>query len=166
MGAADWIAIYAAIVATGALSLEVRRWFESGPKIYLRATPNMLVINHPATEGRKFVRVLAVNRGDAPTTIQSLGVSEYQNIWARWRDKPIRAFAIPHPQLPGSPPTLPYVLKTGEQWNGFVHDRIDVTGDMETGKMYAVIYTTDREKPYIARIPKRKPNKLEGAKEI
>ena len=39
-----WVAVYAAIVATGALFLEVRRWFESGPRLYLMASTNMIFV--------------------------------------------------------------------------------------------------------------------------
>jgi len=31
-----------------------------------------------------------------------------------------------------------------------------VTGDIETGSFWAAIHTTDRAKPYLAHIPKRK----------
>jgi hypothetical protein len=32
-GVGAWVAVYAAIVSTGALFLEVRRWFESGASL-------------------------------------------------------------------------------------------------------------------------------------
>jgi hypothetical protein len=35
MTATDFIAIYAAIVATGALLLDIRRWIESGTHLYI-----------------------------------------------------------------------------------------------------------------------------------
>jgi hypothetical protein len=166
MGAADWIAIYAAIVATGALSLEVRRWFESGPKIYLRATPNIMVVGYAGVEHRDLLKVTAVNRGEIPTTIVNLCLMEYPNFWARWRDKPSQSFVVPHPALPGYTQVMPYVLNTGEQWSGYAHDQPDVTGDIQTGKMWAAIYTTDREKPYLAHIKKRAPDKLKNATPI
>lgn len=166
MSVADWIAIYAAIVATGALFLELRRWFESGPKLHMRATPNMMIFGNGTVEAKDLLRVTVTNRGDAPTTITNLCLLEYDSAWRRWRDKPTRSFVVPHPQLPGYPPIVPHVLKIGEQWTGLAHDRSDVTGDIQSGTMYAAVYTTDRESPYLAHIPKRKPDKLANATKI
>jgi hypothetical protein len=162
MSAADWIAIYAAIVATGALSLEVRRWFESGPKVYVRAQAGMAIVGN-GIEKNGLLLVTATNRGDAPTTITNLCLLEYPNMWSRCRNRAARSFVVPHPQLEGRPPIVPHVLKIGEQWMGMAHDRSDVTGDIQTGKMWAAIYTTDREKPYLAHIKKRAPDKLKSA---
>ncbi|MBX5149571.1 hypothetical protein HJB78_00940 [Rhizobium lentis] len=162
MNAADLIAIYAAIVATGALALEVRRWFESGPKVYVRCQAGMAIIGD-GIEKNGLLLVTATNRGDAPTTITNLCLLEYANIWSRWRNRASRSFIVPHPQLEGRPPIVPHVLKTGEQWMGMAHDRSDVTGDIQTGKMWAAIYTTDRDKPYLAHIKKRAPDKMKGA---
>lgn len=166
MSAADWIAIYAAIVATGALFLELRRWFESGPKIVVRARPGMSLVGLAGIEKKGMLIVNATNRGDAPTTVTTLAVLEYTSLWARWRNRPARSFIIPRPQLEGYPPNLPHVLKIGEQWTGIGNDRTEETGDLQTGKMFAAVYTTDREKPYLARIPKRKPDKLADATKI
>ncbi|TAU80451.1 hypothetical protein ELI41_29535 (plasmid) [Rhizobium leguminosarum] len=165
MSAADWIAIYAAIVATGALSLEVRRWFESGPKVYMRAQADMAIIGS-GIEKNGLLLVTATNRGDAPTTITNLCLLEFPNMWSLFRNRAVRSFVVPHPQLEGRPPIVPHVLKVGEQWMGMAHERSDVTGDIQTGRMWAAIYTTDRDRPYLAHIKKKAPNKLEGAKAI
>ncbi|WP_047508035.1 MULTISPECIES: hypothetical protein [unclassified Rhizobium] len=167
MGTADWIAIYAAIVATGALSLEIRRWFESGPKISITANPGMSIIGAGGLEAEDLLVVKATNRGDAPTTITHLCLLEYSNTLQRWRDKASKQFVILHPQLPGYPSVIPYVLKVGEQWTGIGHDRTDVTGDVQSGNMWAGIYTTDRRRPYLVRIKKRETEaKLADAQEI
>ncbi|CDZ55513.1 hypothetical protein [Neorhizobium galegae] len=162
-GPEAWVATYAAIVATGALSLEIRRWFESGPKIYVRATANMIMLDGRGGQTKGLLIVYVTNRGDTPTTITNLCLLDYPNVLARWRDKASRSFVIPHPQPPGTPPTIPHVLNPGQQWAGMAHDRSDVTGDVQTGTMYAAVYTTDRNRPYVVRIPKRK--ELEGLKD-
>lgn len=166
MNAADWIAIYAAIVATGALSLEVRRWFESGPKIHVRANANMTMVGLGGIEKEGLLLVNVLNNGDAPTTITHFCLLEYPNFWRRWRDRASKSFIVPHPQPEGYPPTILHVLKVGEQWTGIAHDRGDVTGDIQTGVMWAAIYTTNRRRPYLAHIKKRVPDKLKDAKEI
>lgn len=166
-GAEALVATYAAIVATGALALEVRRWFESGPKIRVRANPGMMLIGAVGVEKESLLVVNVTNRGDTPTTITHLALLDYPNLLARWRDRASRTFVILHPQPPGSHLSVPYVLNPGQQWTGLGHDRSDVTGDVQTGTMYAAIYTTDRNRPYVVRIPKRKePEGLKDAKEI
>lgn len=152
MTAIDWITGYAAIVATGALFLEVRRWFESGPRIYVKASPNMIMLDG-SKQISGLLMVNVVNRGDTPTTITHFGLVEYSNVWARLVDRQSHSFLILHPQPEGNPPIIPAVLRPGERWMGMAHPRPDVTGDIQTGTFWAAIYTTDRDKPYLARIP-------------
>ncbi|MGV2050245.1 hypothetical protein ACQZ48_09175 [Agrobacterium sp. 22-209-1] len=168
MNASDWAAVYAAIVATGALALEIRRWFESGPKISVRANPDMTLIGQGGVEQTNLLVVNAVNRGDAPTTITHFCLLEYPNIWAKWRNKASQTFVVLHPQMPGHPPIIPTMLGSGQEWTGMAHPREDVTGDIRTGKMWAAIYTTSRGRPYTARVPKRtsQPNALKAAEKI
>jgi len=157
MNAADWIAIYAAIVATGALFLEIRRWFESGPQIHVRATPNMMVLGGSSPEEeRDLLMVHAYNRGDQPTTITNMVIFEYSSRWSRWRGRPKSTFLIPHPQLTGRPPIIPAELRPGGQWSGMARTRSEITGDLQSGCFWAGVVTTDRDRPYLARIPKRK----------
>lgn len=151
MDAGDWIAIYAGVVATGTFFLEMRRWFESGPKIFVKANPGMSVVGAGGVEAEDLLMATVTNRGDAPTTITHFGVVEYANAWRRWRHKASRSFIIPHPQF-AQP--LPHVLNVGEQWSGAAHDRTDVIGDLLTGKMWVAIHTTDRSRPYVAPIRK------------
>lgn len=162
MNAEAWVALYAAVVATGALFLEVRRWFEGGPRIYVKASPNMTMFNHmEETTGLLVVNV--ANRGDVPTTITHFGIHQYPTLWKRFTGKPSRTFIIPNPQPEGTPPIIPAVLRPGERWMGMAHPRPEITGDIETGTFWAAIYTTDRDKPYLAHVAKRKDPVLKNA---
>ena len=156
MDASTVVAIYAAIVATGALALEVRRWFESGPKIFIRAVPNMMVVGD-GVEEKDLLAVTAYNRGDQSTTVTHMVLVEYDNLWSRLRDKRSKSYIIPNPQLSGHPPSIPKELPTGGQWMGFARSRPDVVDDIETGKFWAGVHTTSRDRAYLARIRKRKP---------
>lgn len=161
-----WVTIYAAIVATGALFLEVRRWFEGGPRIGVKATPNMTMVG--GLEDVEGVLVVnAVNRGDAPTTINHFAILEFSSVWRRWRRKPNRSFMIVKPQPKGSPPIIPWVLEPGRQWTGLARPSTDLISDLQTGDFWAAIYTTDRDKPHLARIPKpKKSPELDNAKKV
>lgn len=154
MGAEAWVAIYAAIVATGALTLEVRRWFESGPKIVVKARPNMTMVDGPKHVTKGVLVVDAVNRGSASTTIETLALLDFPSIWARMRMAPRQSFIVPNPVLEGAVGRPPFVLQPGSKWTGIAYDRADVTGDIQTGTFWAAVYTTDRNKPYLAKVPK------------
>jgi hypothetical protein len=166
MSGEAWVAGYAAIVATGALALEIRRWFESGPKLYVRARGGMVMIDGDDQHDNMLV-VNVTNRGDTPTTIETLAVLRFKNRWKRWRLDATDSYIILHPQPAGSPPVIPSVLQPGHKWTGLGHDRSDVTGDIQTGHCWAAIYTTDRDRPYLAHIPKKATRKeLDDADKI
>ncbi|MBP1883236.1 hypothetical protein [Sinorhizobium mexicanum] len=168
MNAEAWIAIYAAIVATGALFLEIRRWVESGPKLYISAKANMVMLDGIGNKTEGLLVVNATNRGDAPTTITNLCLLRYPSWFSRLRKKADKSFVIPHPQAKGSTSyALPYVLSPGQQWIGMAHDRQDATGDIQTGRFWVALYTTDRNAPYVVHIPKRSANsELSAAKPL
>lgn len=161
-----WVAAYAAIVATGALALEIRRWFETGPRLSVRARADMVLLDGDRkTEGLLVVDV--VNRGDASTTLKTLALLKFPSRWDRWRMKPSHSFIIPRPEFSGSPLILPHVLQPGHSWMGLGHDRSDVTGDIQTGEFWAAVYATDRDRPYLAHIAKKSVRKeLQGADKI
>jgi hypothetical protein len=167
MTADAWIAVYAAIVATGALALEIRRWFEAGPKIYLSAKPNMTLLDGLGKTTEGILVVNATNRGDAPTTITTLALLDYPSRWAKWRNKARASFIVPRPNPHGAGQVLPHVLSPGHQWVGIAQGDLGTTGDIESGTFWVAVYTTDRESAYMVRIPKRRDRKeLVSAKSI
>lgn len=158
---------YAAVVATGALALEVRRWFESGPKLVVKAQPNMTLINAGGPEREGLLLVNVSNRGEGVTTITHFGLLEFPDAISRWQRKASNSFIVAHPYLAGMNTALPYVLRPGEMWTGFADGKSEATGDLQSGTMWVAIYTTDREKPYLALIPKRSiPVELQDAKKV
>ena len=86
-----WVAVYAAIVATGAVFLEVRRWFESGPRLYLMASTNMIFVGGGADRSIRYACISVSNRGSLPTTITNLCLLQYDNWWRKFRNKPIKS---------------------------------------------------------------------------
>jgi hypothetical protein len=162
-----WVAAYAAIVATGALALEIRRWFEGGAKISIRANPNMTIVGGAGYQKEHVLTVHATNRGDAATTITHLTIEEFPNLWARLRNKPSQSFVVPDPRIDGAGHGLPYVLPPGQQWTGLAGDARKDIGDIQTGMFWVGVYASHRERPYKLKI--RKPTvdeKLKNAKKI
>lgn len=151
MDAGDAVAIYAAIVATGALALEIRRWVESGPRISVRANAGMTLTGGERTEDESdLLAVTAYNRGDQPTTVTHMLIVRFPNRWRRWRNRPSETYAILKPEPSGHSPALPKELPTGGQWMGFAKPGF-ISADVSS-EYWAGIQTTDRERAYLAPI--------------
>jgi hypothetical protein len=77
----DWwtivVAAYAAIVATGALALEIRRWFESGPRLSIRVMPEAEMVPAIDSKNATYLLAVATNRGNLPTTITNFALLDY-----------------------------------------------------------------------------------------
>jgi len=152
---ADWIASYAAIVATGALALEIRRWFEGRLRLYLRASPDMQIIGAgPGGDDTDLVVVSVYNRGEVPTTITNFGLLRFDSWLARLRLRSSWSAIVPNPQARGAPAIIPFELEPGRQWMGMVQQRSDLA-DFASGEYWAAIYTTGRNRPYLAPIRRR-----------
>jgi hypothetical protein len=118
-----WTAIYAAFVATAALALEVRRWFETGVRLRMRLkcqTPSSSVLQcwQPAE-----LVVTVSNRGDRATTITHLTVLDFSGAWlfvlvAKVAHRPTKTLLIPTPGWAQTihPPFLR--ARAGKQWHG------------------------------------------------
>jgi hypothetical protein len=151
----DIIAIYAAIVSTGALFLEIRRWFESGPRLRLRLMINARLIGgSPSDDEDDLVVVSVDNRGDAPTTITNLAVQRFPNIWARFRFRPTESYIVPNPQVRGAPSNVPQVLQPGGRWTGIMRSRSDLF-DIEGGGYFVAVYANHKQRPFLKRVRER-----------
>lgn len=159
MDAQAGVAIYAAIVATGALALEVRRWFESGPRIKVRIQPNMVMVGGRQTN-ENFLVATVRNRGNVATTITTMGMIYYPNAFWRIIRQKGNHFVVPHPGVDGMPSSVPHVLEPGTQWTGLVNKTANESqsgiADWEDGNLLVEVYTSDRDRPYRVRVPKRK----------
>jgi hypothetical protein len=132
-----WIAIYAAIVATGALFLNIRTWFESRPRLRLTLIPDGMVIGgDPSTDERDVVIVTATNLGKTPVLITNLVIWEMTTWWRRLRRRPSRAFVVTNPSIKGYEQNIPYLLEQARTWNGIARRRPEVIADLLTGDYY------------------------------
>ena len=151
------VAIYAAIVATGALFLEIRRWVESGPRLYLTVSPNRQLI--PSTGGRPdgapHVVVSVSNRGSEPTTITMLGLRRYDNWFKKLRNRPSEDMFIPLPTIPGTGlGKLPHLLEPGREWHGFMDQDDKMEEWLKAGRFYVAVYSTHSARPTVKRLPR------------
>lgn len=146
----DPIAVYAAVVATGALFLEVRRWFENGPRIRLHVAHDMRFINDGALGEDVFLMLTVTNTGTQATTLTHLLLEDYGSVLSKLRGKPNWNAIVPYPNQDMSMPNLPSKLEPGDQWQGMVSMRpeTEIPKRREGGQLHIGIQCSHRSKPY------------------
>jgi hypothetical protein len=140
---ADWwtigTAIYAAIVATVALALEVRRWFESGPRLSISVVPEARIDDTT----RLFLVATVANRGDAPTSITRIALSAYGSRLGRIRAKPVWYRVIW---------VGPTTINPGRMWETATVNDDELKRHISTGRLYVAIYASHSDKPIMKQV--------------
>jgi hypothetical protein len=134
----DWVAWVGAVTGVAALALELVRWLREGPRLHVRASPNMKLF--PDHDGRPILMVWVTNRGTAKTTLTTFAMLEFASWIARYRMRPSRNWVAMHDQNFGPP--LPHELEPGQQWMGGVrvaHDT-DLAKVIAAEALYVGIY--------------------------
>jgi hypothetical protein len=122
-----WVAIYAAIVGTVAFILNLKIWWDSGPKLKVHLIPDGLTIGSgPDFDETDLILVTVTNRGGAATMVTNFGLFEIPSWWRRWFFRPVKSYVIPNPQLKGYPPNVPSDLDPSKKWTGAIRQRPDV----------------------------------------
>lgn len=145
----DYAAWWGAIIATLALVWNIIIAFRSGPRIQVRANPNMQVFPRgPITEGKTFISVTAINRGTASTTVTHFGGFYSDSLWSLVRKRRHQFIVIAHPAL-GK--TLPFVLAPGEEWSNMA-DQHDMQEYLGRGYLYMGVIHNQRKRPVYVRV--------------
>ena len=161
-----WISIYAAVVATSAFFLNFRSWYEKGVRLKLSVMPDAMVVGGgSAMDQKNLVALTVMNRGGQVTTLTHCVVLKFDNPWKRLRVKPSSSFIIPNPQI-GAGGNIPFELSPGKSWIGAAHKRPDVIADIANGSYYMGVYATNRDRPYLIKIPKPKDKLPAGTKDV
>lgn len=158
----DAATIYAGVVATAALALEVRRWVESGPKLRLSVMEHALVTSDDSRNA--YIAVTAINVGEVPTTITHLTIQRFPSLLAYIRAKPSWTALVPKPHLDGLPPNLPKLLNTGEQWLGLANRTEDLLEMAKKERLYIGVVHSFAKKPVLERLL-FKPDPLQNAEQ-
>jgi hypothetical protein len=136
-----WIAIYTAIVGSGALLLNFKNWLDSGVKLRLSVISDGMVIGGgPELDERDLIILNVVNRGDASTQISSMIILEITSWWQLRTLRPKSSYVVTNPQLKGRPQNVPGEVKPGKKWAGVIRQRSDIISDMRTGNFYTGVY--------------------------
>lgn len=140
------IAAYAAVVSTGALALEVRRWFESGPRLHLKLMPNAIIVGAGEKSNQSYVVATVINRGSQPTTITHMGYFGYRNTWDRIRGAKCHQAIVANPSS-GFAPNVPHLIQPGSQWQGLGRYTPELLEHIKNGRYYVQIICSHRSKP-------------------
>ena len=152
-----WVALYAAIVATTALLLNIRTWIEAGPRLKVNVIPDGMVIGGDAQfDETDIIIVNVTNRGRTPVLITNLLLWEMPTRYARWRRRPTRTFVVSNTSLKGYPPNIPSLLEPARVWIGVARRSQDIIPDLHDGNFYIGVCTSYRDKPILLRIRKPK----------
>ena len=146
----DIAAFYAAVVATGALFLEVRRWFESGVRLQLSA--NYAYAMGTPTRHEPMIAVEVSNIGDQPTTLTSMEIVIFKSRLHRiLRRHKVRAAIINTSGLSGYLQALPFIIEPGKIWRGGFESDNHVF-DNYPGIPYAAVRTSRYRKAFLVRL--------------
>ena len=146
------VAVYAAIVATGALFLEVRRWFESGPRLNIHVMPEAKTFNLPGTENNTYLVATVKNRGNSPTTITHFVLRDYGTWFSHICSKPVWTAVVPNPTPHPHTSNVPKLLQPGEIWSGMARYEEDFKERVNAGYLYVLIYASHADKPVLKRV--------------
>ena len=154
------IAFYGAVVATGVAFVQIRQWMMSGPRLSISIMANAKLFGGTdEEEAKEYVAVTVVNRGDAPTTITHLAVTDRPRFFDQFFRVKRQTYLVPNPQFPGSAPVIPHILQPGHQWTGMGARRPDIPELiklLDSGKAFALVQASHADKPTLKRIPKRR----------
>ena len=138
MDALTLIGCYGAALATLLAIFEFYKNATSGARIHVHVSTNMQ-FNQPITQGEDakgpWIILTAVNVGDRPTTITHFLGQEFKSRLHRYFRKPVHSYW--GKSIPELSPKLPYVLRPGHEWCGFLNET-HTRGTMEDGSILYV----------------------------
>jgi hypothetical protein len=147
MTASDWIAIIALVIATGALALEIRRWFEGRPRLYLSVMGD--AITFPHDDGRPKLALSVIKRGAVPTMLTHMVAFTYRSRWDRLRAKPDVAGIINSDRIPAD-------LGVNKTWFGTMYYDDRTTSSREKGLLYVGVIASHRRGEVLVRVPPKR----------
>jgi len=157
----DPIAVYAALVATLVFAWNIYVWRNSGPRLNVTASMNMLIIGgSPEEESKTFLIVGATNVGSKKTTITNILIISYDNIWQRFRNRPSSTAIFNN--VGGWYP-IPYVLDVGHNFSSKA-DQAGLVGKIRDSYFYAGVAHSFAKKPVMVRVKYSEPEKREARK--
>jgi len=140
----DWISALALLVAGGALALEVRRWFESGPSLKLSVMGDAIMM--PYDDGEPRLALTVRNVGNAPTTLTHMVLHGFQTPWDKVRRKPCFSAVVNNADIP-------FEMGINKSWTGRVLYGPEISDLRAKGQLYVGVVSAHRDRDYLIKVP-------------
>ncbi len=146
---------WGAIIATSVLVWDVYKWKRRGPNVVIRVQGDMTCMQGSEAIPGKWITTRVANVGDGPTTLESLGLLYYRNLWSWIRRKPDQSFWT---QAPGFSQQLPFKLESGATWDGRGEQTPDLIAKANDGYLFCSVLHSSSKRPVTCRVRIRKSN--------
>jgi len=109
----------------------------------------MRMVGEPKFEGKTLITLNVANFGDRPTTLMNVALVHYQSKWAKFQNRPDKAFVVSEF---GAGSTPPIELKQGGVWMAQFPQDGELTALAVSGFLICDLYHSHREKPLRRRV--------------
>ncbi len=154
----DFAAWWGAVLATLVFCWDIFKHMRSGPRINIEAISDMGSVPKASHLPDTFIYITVSNNGNAPSTFKNIGFFHFKSLREKVFGKPRTQAVLTHPHLVHP---LPYILKPGETWNGFI-DQNKMDQFFESGFLYIWCQFSNPKKPILAKIKKQSSKKKSG----
>jgi hypothetical protein len=154
-GLSELAAWWGAVVATAVFVWDLYKWAKSGPRLVITTQTDMRMINVPNWDADKiYTTVRIFNRGDAPTTITSLGYFYYDSLFGWLRDRSKTKAVIGSAGLSHQ---LPHRLHPNDFWDGGIEQDEELEEQLRRGRMVLVVFHSGSKHPVKWRLKRDPP---------
>lgn len=154
------VAILSAIISAGSLFLEIRRWFEAGPKIHISLIADALQFPEPV-DPQPMLVITVTNRGDTPTTITHMIAFAQHPTWQIWRRKPMMTGVVNTTMQP-----IPFEVGVNKYWMGRLNYDAELRSYRANHQLYVGVICSHSRRNFLKRVPRAKrdiPTETVGA---
>lgn len=149
----DPVAILALIVASAALGLEVRRWFEDRARIELSVMEDMITM--PVDDRRPKLSLTAINTGGRPTTITHFVIRGYKSQVHRFFGRTQTHALV----LNNEYGQLPKKLNQADMWTSYMVYNSDTQEFRKRNALSVGVICTHKRKPTLFKVNKKSSKK-------
>ncbi|RSZ47732.1 MULTISPECIES: hypothetical protein [unclassified Variovorax] len=147
----DWIATYAAVVATAVFVWDIVKWRRAGPKLEMHTRGNMKFFGSPGVDERLQLIANVSNVGDRATTLTNMTLEYFPSKtiaiaqallpnWFSWGRKRLfggtKGFVVAAPNVIQP---FPHTLEAGAVWIGTCPQDEELVRLSRDGCLYCVI---------------------------
>lgn len=140
----DFIATLALVIAAATFVLQVKQWFDSGPKIKLSVMGDAL--EFPGPDRTPKIALTVTNRGSERTQITHMVAFSYSSWWKWFRRHQDYAAIVNSTNVP-SP------VEPKDYWMGMAKYNPKIMELRDKQQLYVGVIMTHRDKPYLIRVP-------------